>query len=166
MSAPWGGGKSSVGGMVETLLSERVARRNGDNPRLVVWFNAWEHEDAPHLGAALAGAVARAANRRRPWWRQALLPLPGAMLGARDRQRRIWVIAAVSLAFTAILAATGWAKEPAEQLLDTNDLPDGGLAALGATVAAAMLIFQRVFATAKNAARFIDDRRPRRAADR
>jgi hypothetical protein len=41
VSAPWGGGKSSLGCMVQTMLEERVRNRNGDDPRLVVWFNAW-----------------------------------------------------------------------------------------------------------------------------
>jgi hypothetical protein len=66
--------------MLQTLLERRVARRGGDHPRLVCWFNAWEHEDADHLGAALAAAVAREASRHRPLWRRALFPLPSAML--------------------------------------------------------------------------------------
>lgn len=163
VSAPWGGGKSSLGGMVETLLTDRVARRFGDDPRLVCWFNAWEHEDASHLGAALAGAVARAADRRRPWWRRAISPLPGAMLGARERVHRTWIIAAVSLAMAALLALSQPGEDLADQLLGINSLPAGGLGALGAT-AVAMLIFQRLFATAKSAASFIDD--PRSEASR
>lgn len=152
VSAPWGGGKSSVGAMVETLLRDRVARRHGDDPRLVCWFNAWEHEDASHLGAALAGAVAREANRRRPWWRRALSPLPGAMLGASERVRRTWIIAAASVAIALIVARVGLA----EQLLGIKSLPASSLGVLGAT-GSAMLIFQRVFATAKSAASFVDD---------
>lgn len=163
VSAPWGGGKSSVGGMVDALLADRVARRRGDDPRVVCWFNAWEHEDAAHLGAALAAAVAREANRRRPWWRRALSPLPGVMLGASERARRTWIIAAVSLAIAAMLALTPGGKEIAHGLLGTSSLPTRGLGALGAT-AVAILIFQRVFATAKSAARFIDD--PRSEASR
>jgi len=54
VSAPWGGGKSSLGHMLETMLERRVRNRGNDDPRLVCWFNAWEHDDAPHLGAALA----------------------------------------------------------------------------------------------------------------
>ena len=162
VSAPWGGGKSSVGGMLETLLTDRVARRHGDDPRLVVWFNAWEHEDAAHLGAALAGAVARAADRRRPWWRRAVSPLPGAMLGAEARRRRSAIIAGVSLVIAGLLALLPGGPKLAGELLGIQSLAASGVG-VGAT-AAAMLLFQRVFATAKGAARFIDD--PRSEASR
>ena len=96
VSAPWGGGKSSLGCMVQTMLAERVRNRAGDEPRLVVWFNAWEHDDAPHLGAALAASVARAADRNRHWWRRALAPLPSAMLRPGARARQTLVLARVS----------------------------------------------------------------------
>src|SRR4051812_48100750 len=116
VSAPWGGGKTSVGGMLQTLLERRVARRHGDRPRLVCWFNAWEHEDAEHLGAALAGAVAREASRRRVWWRRALFPLPSAMLESGERLRRTLVSAALCLVVAIAVAI----KQPDLPLIGTD----------------------------------------------
>ena len=164
ISAPWGGGKSSVGRMMQTLLERRVARRNGDDPRLVCWFNAWEHEDASHLGAALAGSVARDASRHRPWWRRALFPLPSAMQAPGERLRATLLIAAITAAVVGMLVVPSWTAGPFQQLAGGNDLPDGGKEGIVGVATLAMLLFQRLFATAKNAARFIDD--PRSEATR
>jgi hypothetical protein len=165
VSAPWRGGKSSIGGMLQTLLERRVARRHGDRPRLVVWFNAWEHEDAKHLGAALAGAVAREASRRRVWWRRALFPLPSAMLESGERVRRTLVTAAACPLAALALALLEPRIPGIHKLIDDDKTLSraGGAGAVGvATVA--FLLFQRVFATARSAAKFIDD--PRSAAAR
>jgi hypothetical protein len=160
ISAPWGGGKSSVGGMMQTLLERRVARRHGDDARLVCWFNAWEHEDASHLGAALAGAVAREASRHRSWWRRALFPLPSAMLEAGERLRRTLSIAAICLVVAGLLAVLEPKLHVAGALIGEDALSAAG----GGVAIVAMLLLRRVFATAKSAARFIDD--PRSAATR
>ena len=111
VSAPWGGGKSSLGCMLQTMLEQRVRNRGGDDPRLVVWFNAWEHDDAPHLGAALAASVVRAADRNRHWWRRLLSPLPSAMLQPGERSRQTVAIALVSALaglLVALLAPGEW----------------------------------------------------------
>ena len=161
ISAPWGGGKSSVGAMMQTLLERRVARRHGDDPRLVCWFNAWEHEDASHLGAALAGAVAREASRHRSWWRRVLGPLPSAMLDAREQLRRTSLMVAFSLVTAGLLATLAPTRKLAGDILGKDIVASG----LGAGVLfVALVLFQRIFATAKSAARFIDD--PRSAATR
>src|SRR5687768_871767 len=113
VSAPWGGGKSSLGRMVQTMLERRVRNRDGDDPRLVVWFNAWEHDDAPHLGAALAASVVRAADRNRHWWRRVFSPLPSAMMQPGERTLQtvaIAVLSAIAGLVVALLAPDEWAE--------------------------------------------------------
>jgi len=65
VSGPWGAGKTSVACMVQHLLEGWVRERGGERPRLVCWFNAWDHDDAPHLGGALAAVVTRPGARSR-----------------------------------------------------------------------------------------------------
>ncbi len=77
ISAPWGGGKTSVARMVQLRLEERAGSRGNDRPVIhSARFDAWMHNDAPHLGAALATTVARTANAARPAWRRLLSPVP------------------------------------------------------------------------------------------
>ncbi|HWM08199.1 MAG TPA: P-loop NTPase fold protein [Solirubrobacteraceae bacterium] len=161
VSAPWGGGKSSLGCMLQTMLDERVRNREGDDPRLVVWFNAWEHDDAPHLGAALAASVARAADRNRHWWRRALAPLPGAMLRPGERSRQTVLIALVSALVAVALAFVGPARDLTEQILGQPDIPATGAGVLG-IVFFSLFASRRLFTVAREAARFVDD--PRSAA--
>jgi hypothetical protein len=87
ISAPWGSGKTSLARLLELRLSER-ARERHTRPPLVVWFNAWRHADAPHLGAAFAADVARTVAQKRRLWRRLWSPLPSAMLGPHERWRR------------------------------------------------------------------------------
>jgi predicted KAP-like P-loop ATPase len=61
ISAEWGAGKTSLAKMVEQQLIERPVLR-GDPSHIVVWFNAWMHDDAQHLGAAFAADVAKTAK--------------------------------------------------------------------------------------------------------
>ncbi len=161
VSAPWGGGKSSLGCMVQWMLERRVEHRGGDDPRLVCWFNAWEHDDAPHLGAALAAAVARTADRNRSWWRRAVAPLPSAMLRPGERSRQTVLLALASAGVALVVALFG----PSRDLLNTA-LGDPGGPATGAGVLGVIFFTlfasQRLFTTAREAARFIDD--PRSAA--
>src|ERR1700691_180809 len=52
VSAPWGAGKTSLLRLVENrVVRQRVARHEA--PAIVVWFNAWMHDAAPNLSAAL-----------------------------------------------------------------------------------------------------------------
>lgn len=157
LSAPWGGGKTSVARMVERLLAGWVAERDGDRPRVMCWFNAWEHDDAPHLGAALAAVVARTVARRRPWWRRLLAPLPAAMLGPQARWRRALVGGAVGLTAAVLLALT----EPTRELFASLAGLEGeeqlaGLSLVG-VVTAVWVAWRRIFAAAKDAARFVSD---------
>ena len=62
LSAPWGAGKTSLLRLVESrVVRQRAAR--GEAPTIVVWFNAWMHDAAPNLSAALAADIARNATR-------------------------------------------------------------------------------------------------------
>jgi hypothetical protein len=163
ISAPWGGGKTSLGCMVQTLLEQRVRNRGNDDPRPVVWFNAWEHDDAPHLGAALAAVVARTTDRNRSMWRRAIAPLPTAMLRPGDRSRQTVVLALFSAAVALLVTIVGPSRDAAEALLGQPDAPAAGAGALG-VVFLALFVSRRLFTTAREAARFIDD--PRSAAAR
>ena len=162
VSAPWGGGKSSLGCMLQTMLEQRVRNRGGDDPRLVVWFNAWEHDDAPHLGAALAASVVRAADRNRHWWRRLLSPLPSAMLQPGERSRQTVAIALVS-ALAGLLVALLAPGEWTASIFGGEERAASGAGVLGA-VFFGFFIARRVFTSAREAARFLDD--PRSAAAR
>jgi KAP family P-loop domain len=163
VSAPWGGGKSSLGRMVQTMLEDRVRNRDGDDPRLVVWFNAWDHDDAPHLGAALAASVARAVDRNRHWWRRMVAPLPSAMMRPGDRSRQTVLIALLSALVAVALALFTPARDVTGQLLGQDDVPATGAGILG-ILFFALFASRRLFTMAREAARFVDD--PRSAAAR
>jgi KAP family P-loop domain len=87
ISAPWGAGKSSLAELLKLRLRQRARDRRSRAP-VILFFNAWRHDDAPHLGAAFAADVARSVSRHRPFWLRLVLPLPGAMLGPYERWRR------------------------------------------------------------------------------
>jgi hypothetical protein len=161
VSAPWGGGKSSLGCMVEWMLDGRVKHRDGDDPRLVCWFNAWEHDDAPHLGAALAAAVARTADRHRSWWRRVVAPLPGAMLRPGERSRQTVMLAVASAAVALVVALFGPSRDLLNTALGEPGGPATGAGVLG-VIFFTLFASRRLFTTAREAARFIDD--PRSAA--
>ena len=162
ISAEWGAGKTSLAKMVERRLKHRPAER-GDPSHIVAWFNAWMHDDAPHLGAAFAADVAKAANKERPRLRRLTTPLPTAMLTANERwRRRLW-IAVGALAAAGLLA----------MLLPglRNVFTEGGMGpkleeALGARLASVALVlvlvfvlWEKLFAAAKAASSFVDDPR-------
>jgi KAP family P-loop domain len=152
LSAPWGAGKTSVARMIERDLAGRVANRSGFRQRIICQFNAWEHDDAPHLGAALAACVARVANRRRPWWRRLIEPLPAAMLEPRQRWGRVVGLGAIAAALTAVLVAITPTRHLAEDLLKPKEAAAGifGLLWLGA------LLWGVLYKAGRNATRFID----------
>lgn len=158
LSAPWGAGKTSVARMVETLLKRRVAAREDERPRLTCWFNAWEHSDAPHLGAALAARVAHTAGHNRAIWRRLLFPLPAAMLGPRERWRRRLCVVLIAAAGAGVLVLLHRTRELAEQTLHLDKAFVGGLGWLGVLWIAALL-WPMLFAAGKDAARFLDDPR-------
>ena len=90
ISAPWGAGKTVLARLVEEQLQTSF---QWDKAHIICWFNAWNHDDSPNLGAAFAARVAQSANRGRRWWRRLVQPLPSAMLTPEQRWRRkLWII--------------------------------------------------------------------------
>jgi len=65
INGPWGSGKTSLAKMAEARLP---FGSDWDAPHVICWFDAWANDDAPHLGAAFAAAVAKAVNKQRYWW--------------------------------------------------------------------------------------------------
>lgn len=86
ISAPWGAGKTSLAQMVEQRLLTDPPRE-GRSPHITCWFDAWAHDDAAHLGSALAADVANTLDPFRGW-RRFVEPLPSRMLTAQQRVRR------------------------------------------------------------------------------
>jgi hypothetical protein len=161
VSAPWGGGKTSVAKMVRWRLAERTASRGRDRPVLACWFDAWLHNDAPHLGAALATAVARTANEARPVWSRLLNPVPSVMLGPQQRWRRRLLMAALAVAVAALVVVISPLSQPVGKLLEVDNLGDkGGVAGPLLTSALLLVLVARtVFRAAEDAAHFVDDPR-------
>ena len=78
----------------------------------MVWFNAWMHDAAPNLSAALAADVARHATRYRDPWTRLWHPLPSSILSPKERaRRRFWLaVAALISAIFLFLFGTGPVK--------------------------------------------------------
>lgn len=106
INGPWGSGKTSLAKMAEARLP---IGSDWDAPHVTCWFDAWANDDAPHLGAAFAAAVAKGVNRHRRWWVRLVMPLPSVMLSPERRWwRRLWFgVLAVALAAIAIFWPTG-----------------------------------------------------------
>lgn len=152
LSAPWGAGKTSVAKMIERGLEERVAAR-GAGKRIICEFNAWEHDDAPHLGAALAARVAHVANKDRRLPRRLLEPLPAAMLEPRQRWERL-----VSLGvLAAVLAGALMAFPPTRDLADGVIDPKQAAAGTFGVLWLAAAVWGLLYRAGRNATRFIDD---------
>lgn len=154
VSAPWGAGKTSVASMVQQLLERRVAERDGDREHVICWFNAWDHSDAPHLGAALAAVVARAAEQHRTWWQRIARPLPTAMLDRQARSRRFVIGAITSLAAALLLVIVPDTRGLADTIAGVPNDKLGGLGVFGVLLVVG-LGGRRIFATGKDAARFV-----------
>lgn len=154
ISGPWGAGKTSLALMIGRRLDERS---NVERPHVVCNFNAWIHDDAPHLGAAMAAHVAATANQHRSLWRRLIEPLPAAMLTSRARWRRRIFIAAVALA----LAIAALWIEPIRHAVEAfAPLDDEEAAQAGtATLALIVILFigSRLFSALELAASFIDN---------
>jgi len=161
INAPWGAGKTSLTNMVTQRLVERPLER-GDRSHIICWFNAWLHDDAPHLGAAFAAEVAKTANRCRVWPRRLLSPLPSAMLSPEERWRRRILIGlgslAVAAALVALMPSVRGAVKPNASTVETIRAVAGqrwtSLALIGLVI---LTISRKLFAAAQAAARFVDD---------
>lgn len=154
ISGPWGAGKTSLARMIADRL--RARSQPDDRQNLVCWFNAWMHDDAPHLGAAMAACVATVAARNRPWWRTLIEPLPSAMVGSRDRWRRRLGIGVASW----LIVFTALSISPVRRAVESIDAikqlgaPTGSIAAL---VFLVVLLAPRLYSAFERAAHFIDD---------
>jgi KAP family P-loop domain len=160
VSAAWGAGKTSLVNMVTGQLADRTRRRRG-RQHIVCVFPAWLHDDAPHLGAALAAKVAREVNGYRSWPRRLVSPLPSAMLTPEQRWRRRIMIGSVSLivAVLALLPASVRMsiKSTASVEAAIRAVAGQTWAPVALLLLAALAIWPKVFASAQAAARFVDD---------
>jgi KAP family P-loop domain len=160
VNAAWGAGKTSLVNLVTGRLAERTRRRRG-REHIVCQFPAWLHDDAPHLGAALAAKVAREASRHRPWRRRLLNPLPTAMLTPEQRWRRRILLGVASLAIAVLVLLPGSVrtivKPPVGATAAVHALVGHQWAALGVLLLTALVVWPKVFSSAQAAARFVDD---------
>jgi nicotinamide riboside kinase len=155
----WGTGKTTLARMVERRLRDRPIQE-GERPHITCWFDAWLHSDAPHLGAALAAEIARRVNTSRPLLTRLTRPLPAVVLRPQRRWRRRATTALASLFIASAAAAIPGVPN---LLLEPPVLEDlltvAGNRYLGilTVIAAAIVGYQRLFAFAEAAGRFIDD---------
>jgi KAP family P-loop domain len=163
VSAPWGAGKTSLLKLVENRVVRRRNQR-GEAPTIVVWFNAWMHDAAPSLSAALAADVARHATRCRDPLIRLWHPLPTSMLSPQERTRRkVWLgVVAFGIAVAIYFLAHGLIGPSVTEVAKVQ-------AALGASVAgwfvvawALTFLWPRVHKSVAAVAAFVDD--PRSAA--
>ncbi len=166
INGPWGSGKTSLGRMVETRL-----KRNREDRLvpIVSWFNAWLHDSADDLGAALTAHIGREVNAYRRPWQRFLQMLPKTMLTARQRYwRKLWVTG-LGL-FIALTVAYGWVRVTTDGIVDSTDgdataqTRDGDESAAGAAaqggawatlVLAVLAAASRYLDPARSAAAFI-----------
>jgi hypothetical protein len=164
ISAQWGAGKTSLAKMVEDRLERRPFQR-GEPPHITCWFNAWMHDDAPHLGAAFAAEVAKTADRYRPMWRRLISPLPSAMLSPEQRwHRRLWIALGSFVVAVAIAVLPGPGGVVRQAFAPKTDLVDRlrelfGSTRIGVVIfgLVALAFSRKLFAIAQAAARFVDD---------
>jgi KAP family P-loop domain len=163
VSAPWGAGKTSLLRLVENrVVRQRIKR--GEAPTIVVWFNAWMHDAAPSISAALAADVARHATHCRDPLVRLWHPLPTSMLSPQERtRRRVWLAGvALVIAVAIYFLAHGLIGPSLTQVAKVQ-------AALGASVAGWFVLawglsflWPRVHKSVAAVAAFVDD--PRSAA--
>jgi hypothetical protein len=103
-------------------------------------FDAWQHDDAPNLGAAFAAAVAKKVNAERHFWVRLCSPLPSAMLSPAERRRR-WLCLGL---ITVLVAAVAVFWPSSGSLLTAILHPGAKLASLGHGAGAARLAIPAV----------------------
>ena len=102
VNGPWGSGKTTLADMTRYRLKLRFGRDWGAD-HVICRFDAWQHDDAPNLGAAFAATVAKTVNAERHLWRRLWSPLPSAMLSPVERRRR-WLWLGLVTLFVAAVA--------------------------------------------------------------
>jgi hypothetical protein len=162
ISAAWGAGKTTLANLVAEQLREKVA---WDEGHIIYRFNAWKYDDAPNLGAAFAGEVARHANSERPWWSRLAKPLPSPMLSPEQRWwRRVFIIA-VTVAIVALIVLGRNVNSLISALLqpfsDKNwesvvGKAHGFVAVLIAAVLLGSFLFPKIYSGMRALSRFID----------
>jgi KAP-like P-loop domain-containing protein len=163
VSAPWGAGKTSLLRLVESrVVRQPVAQHEA--PAIVVWFNAWMHDAAPNLSAALAADIARHATRCRDPWTRLWYPLPSSMLSPQERARRRFWLGVVALGVAvAIYPLVSFLVGPSHS--DINEVRAAfGASAVGwfALLWGISALWPRVQRSVAAVAAFVDD--PRSAA--
>jgi hypothetical protein len=160
ISAPWGAGKTSLANMVTRRLVDRPVQR-GDRPHIICLFNAWLHDDAPHLGAAFAAEVAKTANQYRAWPRRLLSPLPSALLSPEERWRRRIFLGLGSVSVALLLALMPSIREVVRPEATTIEalraVAGQRWTSLIVIALVALAVWRKLFAAAQAAARFVDD---------
>jgi len=159
INGPWGSGKTSLAKMTEGRLA---IGSDWDAPHVICWFDAWANDDAPHLGAAFAAAVAKAVNNQRYWWVRLAMPLPSSMLSPQQRwsRRLCYGVLAVALAAMAVFWPTGrsWLTPFAHPGTAISALGHGTAAtrlAWPALALAVLLVAQQLLPSIQGVARWI-----------
>jgi tetratricopeptide (TPR) repeat protein len=160
ISGPWGSGKTSLAAMTEARLG---LGSDWSSPHVICKFDAWANDDAPHLGAAFAAAVAKAVDRERHWWVRLFSPLPSVMLTPTQRWRRglrFWIIA-IALAVSAIFWRTHGSLfitlDPASAISSVEHGKELWRFAWPAGFLAVFTLVQKLGPGIQAAARWIDD---------
>lgn len=163
INGPWGSGKTSLAKMTEARLA---IGSDWDAPHVICWFDAWANDDAPHLGAAFAAAVAKGVNMRRRWWVRFAMPLPSVMLSPEQRwYRRLWfgVLALALAAFTVFWPTGGSLLAPLLHPGATvSDMAHGTAAtrlAWPLLAVAVVALAQKLLPSVQGVARWIDNPR-------
>lgn len=161
INGPWGSGKTSLAKMAEARLP---IGSDWDAPHVICWFDAWANDDAPHLGAAFAAAVAKAVNKQRRWWVRLVMPLPSVMLSPEQRWRRgLWLgVLTVALAAAAIFWPTGGSLltpllHPGATVSDLGHGTAATRLAWPLLVVAVIALAQRLTPSIQGVARWIDN---------
>jgi KAP-like P-loop domain-containing protein len=163
VSAPWGAGKTSLMRLVENrIVRQRIDRKEA--PTIVVWFNAWMHDAAPSLSAALAADVARHATHCRDPLVRLWHPLPTSMLSPQERTRRkVWLGAvALGLAVAIYFLSHGLIGTSLDEASKVRAALGAGVASWFLVAAGLTFLWPRVHKSVAAVAAFVDD--PRSAA--
>lgn len=162
ISAPWGAGKTTLATLVRQELQ---TPGDWDEPHIICSFNAWNHDDAPHLGAAFAADVAQRANQYRELWRRIFQPLPSTMLTREQSWRRKLYVILFALVVTAFLTfgpgvgaiMTAAAQPSGVHWTAAKHAAHGYALTIVVFLAALAFFYPRVLSGTQAVARFIKD---------